>query len=188
MIKNKEESERVRKLMRAKAKQCYLNAFRVIQSIPEYADADYVEGMAVVGGVLPIEHGWVEMNDEVIDPTLPNDDLAYFAGLRFNGGLGLSKALQIPKPDYCEDLPIFYRFGWGGIDSPEFRAACVSAYRHAGNDFLALRYETWRPWETLASGNLCTTHSDFSEPLCESDAEHRQNATKTGRCGKQITA
>jgi len=150
--KNKEESNRVRKLIRAKPQQCYLSAFRVIQAIPEYADADYVEGMAVVDGVLPIEHGWVEKNGEIIDPTLPDDDLAYFAGLRFNGGLGLSKAIQIPKPDYCEDLPIFYRFGWGGIDSPEFRAACVDSYRHAGNDFMALRYESWVSKDLSVSG------------------------------------
>ncbi|MBX7105381.1 MAG: hypothetical protein K1X57_14955 [Gemmataceae bacterium] len=188
MKKNKEESGRIRLLVRAKAKQCYLNAFRVIQSIPEYADADYVEGIVVIGGVLPIEHGWVERNGEIIDPTMPDDDLAYFAGLRFNGECGLSKALQIPKPDYCEDLPIFYRFGWGGIESLEFRTACVAAYRHAGNDFLAFRYETWRAMETLDSGILPTNHSDWPEPLCERNAEHRQYVTRTGRCDNQTTS
>ena len=38
-----------------------------------------------------------------------------------------------------EDFPIFYRFGWGGIDSPEFRAALVAAYRHVGMHDLARR-------------------------------------------------
>lgn len=188
MKKNKEESSRVRKLIRAKAKQCYLSAFRVIQSIQEYADADYIEGMAVVDGVLPIEHGWVEMNGEIIDPTLPDDDLAYFAGLRFKGGLGIAKAFHIPKPDYCEDLPIFYRFGWGGIDSPEFRAACVAAYRHAGNEFMALRYDTWSSKDPCPSGCVLATDIECAKPIPRQGVEHRKNASMAGHCGDQVTA
>lgn len=63
--------------------------------------------------------------------------------MRFTGSLGISEALQIPKEDWCEDLPIFYRFGWGGIENPEFRSAIVSAYRYAGMEDLARRYEDW---------------------------------------------
>ena len=51
--KNENESIRVGKLIWAKPKQCYLNAFRVIQQVRGYARADYVEGMAVVSGGLP---------------------------------------------------------------------------------------------------------------------------------------
>ena len=120
------ESKRVGKLVGAKHKQCYINAMRVIWYVPEYEDADYVEGYAVIDGGFCIEHGWVEHDGVVIDPTLPDDDIAYFPGLRFSGGLGISEALQIPKPGWCEDLPILYRFGWGGIESPEFRSAMVA--------------------------------------------------------------
>ena len=74
-----------------------------------------------------IEHGWVEKDGVIIDPTLPDDDLDYFPGLRFKGQRGLAKAMKIPKPKRTrEDFPIFYRFGWGGIDSPEFRASLDS--------------------------------------------------------------
>jgi hypothetical protein len=38
-----------------------------------------------------------------------------------------------------------YRFGWGGIESPEFRSAIVAAYRYAGMDDVAKRYEDWKP-------------------------------------------
>jgi len=119
-----------------------LNAFRLIQEDDEYGNADYIEGMAVFAGALVIEHGWVEKDGVIVDPSLPTEGLAYFPGLRFKGRRGLAEALQIPKPKRTvEDLPIFYRFGWGGIDSPDFRAAAAGAYRHVGMEDLAKRYE-----------------------------------------------
>jgi len=139
------ESIEAGRLIRAKAKQCYKNAWLLIQAIPEYANADYVEGIAIVLGGLPIEHGWVERNDVIVDPTLPSKNMTYFPGLRFKGQRGLGEAMTIEK-DYGEDdLPIFYRFGWGGIDSPEFRAALIAAYRHAGMEDMAKRYEEYQP-------------------------------------------
>ena len=72
--------------------------------------------------------------------------MVYFAGLRFHGMVGLAKALQIPKPKSArEDLPIFFRFGLGGIDSPEFRACLVAAYRYIGSEETAKRYEEYQP-------------------------------------------
>ena len=144
-MKDKAESQRVGKLVRAKSKRCYYNAFHVIMEVPEYANADYVEGMAVMGGLV-IEHGWVEKEGVIVDPTLPEREAVYFAGLRFRGGRGLAEALRIPKPDRSrDDLPIFSRFGWGGVDSPEFRAARIAANRHAGIESLAKQYEAYKP-------------------------------------------
>ena len=140
-MKDVKESKRVRKLVGVKVKQCYLNAFRVIQNVPEYAKADYVEGMAVLGG-LPIEHGWVEKNGIIIDPTLPDDQGEYFPGLRFSGEYGLAEALQRFK---SPELPFFYHFGWGGVDCPEFKGALIAAYRHAGWEEMAKRYEEYQP-------------------------------------------
>lgn len=94
---------------------------------------------------LPIEHGWVEFDGAILDPTLPTEEVAYFPGLRFRGGLEFAKALDIPKGCCTKDLPIFYRFGWGGIESPEFRAAIVAAYRHLGWEEIAISYETYKP-------------------------------------------
>ncbi len=140
--KDKSESLRVRRRVRSKPKQCYHNAFRVISEIPEYAAAEYVEGLAVIGGALVIEHGWVEEDGVIIDPTRPHDDLLYFPGLRFKGQRGLAEALRIPKPRRTsEDFPIFYRLGWGGVDSPDFRGALIAAYRYVGMEDLAKRYE-----------------------------------------------
>lgn len=50
--------------------------------------------------------------------------------------------MRIPKPKRTrEDFPVFYRFGWGGIDSPEFRGALIAANRYVGMEDLAKRYE-----------------------------------------------
>ena len=142
MTKDKIESARVRRLIRARRQQCYYNSFRVIFEVPEYDEADYVEGLAVIDGQMVIEHGWIEKNGVIIDPTLAKDGLIYFPGLRFKGQRGLSEAMRIPKPKRTrEDFPIFYRFGWGGIDSHEFRGALIAAYRYVGMEDLAKRYE-----------------------------------------------
>ncbi len=77
--------------------------------------------MADVSGFCT-EHGWLEIDGQIVDPTLPDDDGYYFPGLRFKGMPELSRALKMPK-NSNEDFPIFYRFGWAGKDSPEFRAA-----------------------------------------------------------------
>ena len=132
----------MKRLVRSKPKKCYRNAAQVILGVPVYADADYVEGLAVLAKVMVIEHGWVEKGGVVIDPTLPHDGLQYFPGLRFSGRRGLADAMKVPKPERTQDdFPVFYRFGWGGIDSPEFRAALVAAYRYVGMEDLARRYE-----------------------------------------------
>ncbi len=132
MYKNPDESRRVAQhpSVKAERSQCYINAFRVVMHVPGYADATYVEGFAVLKG-LCIEHGWVEKDGEIIDPTLPGDDFVYFPGLRFKGQKSLSEALYIPKEPYCEDLPLFYRFGWAGSGSEEFTAARRKAMKYS---------------------------------------------------------
>ena len=162
------ESQRVRKSIRAKRGQCYYNAFQVIHDVPEYAEADYVEGFVVRCGV-PIEHGWVEKDGVIVDPTLPEDEVAYFPGLRFQGASGLAEALQIPKPKKAiRDLPIFCRFGWDGLQSPEFRAANVAAYRHADwkrspSKSRAVSLVAWQ----FDCGPTLSFHQDTSQgPLC----------------------
>ena len=144
MDKDIVESKRVGGIVRAVKKQCYYNAFRVIMEIPEYAKADYVEGIALSGGML-IEHGWIEKDGVIVDPSISLDEMVYFPGLRFAGKTGLAKAIRSPRPRHTEDLPIFYRFGWGGIECPDFRAAIVAAYRHLGWEETAIRYETYEP-------------------------------------------
>jgi hypothetical protein len=141
MLKNIAESKRLKKAIRAKPKQCYANAWRAIETQEEYRDATYVEGAAVRDHVLVLEHGWIVREGEIIDPTLPDGDLAYFPGLQFEGRKGLEGTWRIPGLlESGLKLPVFYRFGWGGVASPEFRNAMVAAYRFAGHDLVAESY------------------------------------------------
>ena len=101
--------------------ECYYNCFKTLLYCKEYSqEAVYVEGIYLG---MPIEHGWLEIDGQIVDPTLPTDTGIYFPGLRYKGISELSKAMQSPKKRYDGDFPIFYRFGWGGHDSPEFRSA-----------------------------------------------------------------
>jgi hypothetical protein len=58
---------------------------------------------------------------------LHDEGIVYFPGLRFTGSRGIAKAMEISKENWCKDLPIFHSFVWGGVESPEFRAAIVAA-------------------------------------------------------------
>lgn len=131
LLKNVAESLRLSKDERiaAKPQQCYYNGVKAIIHCPEYCVATYVEGYAQLEDGVLIEHGWLERDGEIIDPTLPSEAISYFPGLRFEGEPGISEAIRLPKPDWAEDLPFFYRFGWGGKDSPEFMAAWDAALR-----------------------------------------------------------
>ena len=109
--------------------QCYHNAVQAILHCPEYERAGYIEGIAHCG--FGMEHGWLELDGHIIDPTLPTDRMVYFPGLRFEGAQGLSTVLKFFKPKGTQDLPIFYRFGFGGHNSPEFRSAREAERRYS---------------------------------------------------------
>ena len=138
--KNMAESARMsdHPLLRARSeRQCYRNAFLIIDFLDEYAEADYVEGQAVIQKVMVVEHAWIERDGVIVDPTLPVEDLTYFPGLRIKGKKGLEETKQFLKSDRpWEQLPLFSR-----IDSPEYRAAMVTAYRFVGAEEVANQYE-----------------------------------------------
>ena len=145
MHKDKTESARVRRLVRAKPRQCFRNAVRVVRYVPGYEKSDYVEGVTVSVNHTVTEHGWVERDGVIVDPTLPEDDLLYYPGLRFRGRQGISEAMRIPKPRDVEDLPILDRFGEGGCESPEFVEAWLAAYGPLGLDEMAAEYGHHEP-------------------------------------------
>lgn len=137
MMKDKPESARVRRLVRAKPKQRFRNAVHVVRYVPGYEEADYVEGVIVTVKDVVTVHGWVERNGVIVDPTLPDDDLLYYPGLRFKGRRGISEAMRIPRPSDVDDLPILERFGEGGGESEEFVEAWSAAYGPLGLDDFA---------------------------------------------------
>jgi hypothetical protein len=112
--KDPAESARVGKAIRATPTQCWFNSRRAIMRLDEYAGAAYVEGWAVLDDVLPIDHGWVVRGDAVIDPTLPEQAVAYFPGLEFPGRVGIAEFLKTPEGRRCRRSPFYYAFGGAG--------------------------------------------------------------------------
>ena len=144
---DKELSRRAALEVGAEAQQCYANAWRALRDLPELAGALYVDGYAVDrmhdvhASLGVIEHGWIELDGRIVDPTLHDDrePLAYYPGLRFTLGELHTAMHTIPKTTN-EDLPIFYRLGWGGQDSPDMMQAAALAYDAAGLGTLAEQY------------------------------------------------
>lgn len=130
ILKNFELSHELSRDKRIKAKphECYYNCFKAMYYCDEYSSATYVEGY-MVGEGFYVHHGWLEVNEQIIDPTIPDEHAIYIPGLRFDGGLGISKAIQMLRREGCHELPFFNRFGDQGCDSPEFSKAKLIAER-----------------------------------------------------------
>lgn len=111
---NSEKSRELGREIEAKPKECFNDAFRALALLP---GSSYIEGYAIAWGGLIIEHGWLEYQGETIDPTLPEGADWYEPGLRYSQAELLEALAEIPE------LPIFYRFGWGGQESPSMREA-----------------------------------------------------------------
>lgn len=139
--KDEVESSRVGRTIGATPQRCWFNGRRVVQKLDDYADASYVEGIAILDGGLIIEHGWVCQTDgTVIDPTLPSKCVAYFPGLEFVGRAGIEGFLGTPRGRECKRSPFFYAFGWGGVHSPGYSGAWKKAFSHV-NTVLVLQQE-----------------------------------------------
>lgn len=72
----------------------------------------YVQGFLAFAGepYIPIEHGWIEQGDRIIDPTLPHlnldaQALFYFPAQRLSVAQ-MKAAVEEAKEDYPEDEPL----------------------------------------------------------------------------------
>ena len=102
---------------------CYNNS-RALIFYDEVPDATYVEGLYVQHeGIGVVQHGWLECGNEIVDATLPEDTAIYFPVLRFKGGQGLSKGMNIPKAVGTTELPFFQRFGSGELFGEAWKAS-----------------------------------------------------------------
>lgn len=78
MNKNIAASVKAGKSVRAKPNYCWQNAANLMFK-DGFENASYIEG-AVITPLLdtPREHAWVILNEEIIDPTLPEKEMHYF--------------------------------------------------------------------------------------------------------------
>jgi hypothetical protein len=109
---NVELSLAIAKSINSKAKSCFDNAYRAAL-VTE--GATYVQGFLAFAGspYKPIEHSWLELDDGIVDPTLPHlpqpaPDLHYFPAHRLTVKQ-LKAAIEVAQEDYPEDdaLPVY---------------------------------------------------------------------------------
>ncbi len=137
-------SIRAARAVRAKPKECYINAWRALSYCPELEDCLYVEGYILIPSIpFATEHGWLETPDgTVVDPTLYRDqDNEYFAGLRFTLEqtlAPLAKRRTLPLFDhYRYDDPTLIPFGvaraaaWAKIIPPDSQAALLRMFANS---------------------------------------------------------
>jgi hypothetical protein len=128
MYVDKELSRRIARRKEAKGQDVYHAAYCALLGCSELSIGRYVEGYAVAMGGTPFEHGWIELGGKIVDPAAFESGLTYFPGLRLDRWEAWEALTTIPRPEYVrEELPIFYRFGWGGCDSPEMMQAYAEA-------------------------------------------------------------
>ena len=128
MIVNRELSARMAEKVGAEPKQCFLNAWQALQCEHELEGGLYVEGWAVTDDdALVIEHGWLELGGEIVDPTVYDPPArAYFPVLRFDRDQARA---ELAAND--GELPIVWRYGQGAA-SPEYRQAYEDALEFSG--------------------------------------------------------
>lgn len=105
-------STEIAKRIKSKAQASFDNAYRAAL---ETKDAMYVQGFLAFAGdpFKPIEHSWIELEDQIIDPTLPHlnrkaQGLHYFAAQRLTVKQ-LKAAIEEAQEDYPDDnaLPVY---------------------------------------------------------------------------------
>lgn len=106
---NAEQSIAVASSIKSKAKTPFDNAYRAALAT---TGATYVQGFIAFAGqpYKPIEHSWIELDEHIIDPTLPHfncpvDTLHYFPAHRLTVKQ-LKAAIEEAEEDYPEDNPL----------------------------------------------------------------------------------
>lgn len=126
---------------------CWRNAVCAIVLIPkkQLPKTFYAEGWLALEGLCPIEHGWLEVNGDVVDPTLYEHEHGadnYFAGVRYPAQEIID--LITKSRGRGVDMPLVwgsgrggkkYRVGgFGGFDHPDYRQAYIDCQRRVYKD------------------------------------------------------
>ncbi len=75
-------------IIQAEKQECYRNAVMALLNIDDFKHGYYVEGLAINPKLnFPTEHGWVELDGEVVDPTWTLgtiDDAKYYPVMKYD--------------------------------------------------------------------------------------------------------
>ncbi|XGV96968.1 MAG: hypothetical protein ACAF41_30120 [Leptolyngbya sp. BL-A-14] len=104
-----EQSIELATRIKSKAKSPFDNAYRATLAT---TGAKYVQGFLAFSGHphVPLEHGWIELDDRILDPSLPHLNrsaaaLYYFPAQQLTVKQ-LKAAIEEAKEDYPEDDPL----------------------------------------------------------------------------------
>ena len=117
--------------IKAEPRACWRNAILAQQHLPETL---YIEGWAVSPDGLVIEHGWLEQDNKVIDPTLisrieeKEESPTYFSGLRYTA----EQTIEAPRETEGY-LPLVCRDGYWGRETPSYMIAYCGAWEYTGD-------------------------------------------------------
>jgi hypothetical protein len=150
-------AKRYRRLLRPQ--QCFDNARLVLRDPDLIARAPYVEGWCVGPRSHEVfSHGWLELDGKIIDPTLPDCELEYFAGLRLTAAELDARIRQRREP--LDGSPL----GWSDLAAElaahkrAFKAACASADRQLkaarSKGARERRRDEWAAFSSLAQHSL----------------------------------
>jgi hypothetical protein len=102
-------SREVAERTKSKARQPFENAYKAALAT---AGAVYVQGFLIYASkpYRLVEHGWLEVNDHIVDPSLPHlkkkaEELIYFPAQRLTVKQ-LKAAVEEAKEDYPDDNPL----------------------------------------------------------------------------------
>ncbi len=134
------QSKEVAEQIKSKSRQPFDNAYRAALATQ---GSRYVQGFLVMTRKprQPIEHGWIETDDRIIDPNLPHlnskaEDLTYFPAQALTVKQ-LKAAVEEAKEDYPEDDPLpiygsspYEYYGDVMLGGKEYQAAYEAAADH----------------------------------------------------------
>lgn len=106
---NETDSLEMAQRIQSKAGASFDNAYRAALALN---GATYVQGFVAVadGPSQPLEHAWLELDEQIIDPTLPHfnraaQDIYYFPAQRLSIK-ALKATVEESQEDYPEDDPL----------------------------------------------------------------------------------
>ena len=108
--------------LRTKAvpKACWDNS---IQALYHIGKGQYVEGWAIdleLG--IPIEHGWIEVNGQIVDVTWKEENVEFFPGIKYS----LYEVEVLVNEGYSP--PFAWQYGWGGFENKAYKEAHDQAF------------------------------------------------------------
>jgi hypothetical protein len=111
---NRELSHEIARKTKATTWKTWANAVKAINYL-EGQPVAYIEGWIVLdekNGSLVVEHGWLELNGEIIDPTLWGLNCTYFPGVRIDPPpkeLPALKSFGSLSKEYYKNYPAAYQ-------------------------------------------------------------------------------